>query len=138
MASKNFYRVAALLVGSTMIAACSSGAPDGETVNLQPGEHTVYSFDADKPMMVSFSHEGDSDTALGCQGARVDPMAFPLPTCAGVYQSDGTGIVSGGTYAEGLHGAGVGFEPVNGKITVALKNISKIPLDLSIEVKPVG
>ncbi|MEP0191292.1 MAG: hypothetical protein ABJP70_11775 [Erythrobacter sp.] len=138
MASRNLNRVAALLVGSTMIAACSSEQPDGDVVTLQPGEHKVYSFDADKPMMVSFSHEGDSDTALACQGARVDPMAFPLPNCAGVYQSDGTGIVSGGTYAKGLHGAGIGFEPVDGKITVALKNISKIPLDLSIEAEPAG
>lgn len=131
-------RSAFLLASPAMLAACSSGAPEGDIVNLQPGEHKVYSFEADAPMMVSFSHEGDSDTALGCQGPRVDPMAFPLPNCAGVYESDGKNIVSGGTYAEGLHGAGVGFEPVNGKITVALKNISKIPLELSIETKPVG
>lgn len=131
-----FAKAIVTALGMAALVACSGAMPDGNTVQLDPGEVEIYSFDSDEPMMVSWSHEGDADTALACQGKRLDPMAFPLPTCAGIYESDGTDIIEGSTYAEGLHGAGVTFQPEGGKIVVALKNISKVPLDLSVEVKP--
>ncbi|MEL6528817.1 MAG: hypothetical protein AAFQ27_02585 [Pseudomonadota bacterium] len=112
---------AMILTASLLFAACSQGAPEGgsqsggadndEVVRHAPGEVKNYTFEADEQMMISWRHEGDKDTALACQGEREDPNAFPLPECAGIFQSNGSRIVSGGTYAKGLHGAAVGFKP---------------------------
>ncbi len=109
-----------------------------ETVHLQPGQFKFYTIPASKPMMVGFSVEEDSEVALHCQGRRSDPDAMPFPHCAGVFESDGRSVNENGMYVTGLYGAGVGFTPRNGKITVALKNISKVPLDVSLYARPLN
>lgn len=107
-----------------------------DIVHLQPGQFKIYTLRANQPLMVGFSVEEDSDVALHCQGRRANRDAMPFPHCAGVFESDGRTVIENGMYATGLYGAGVGFTPKNGKITVALKNISKVPLDVSLYAKP--
>lgn len=125
----------AAAIGFATSAASASAETDG-IVRLQPGEFRIYTFRANEPLMVGFSVEEESEVALKCQGWRADPENLKFPNCAGVFESDGRRVIENGIYAIGTYGAGVGFTPKNGQIVVALKNISKIPLDLSIKARP--
>ncbi|MEL7189751.1 MAG: hypothetical protein AAGK17_09400 [Pseudomonadota bacterium] len=126
----------AAAIGVVLSAPSASGRTL-ETVHLQPGQFKIYTLPASEPMMVGFSVEEATEVAMNCQGWRADPETLKFPHCGGVFESDGRSVTENGMYVTGLYGAGVRFMPKNGKITVALKNISRVPLDLSLYARPI-
>lgn len=114
-------------------AGAQTDASQEHTVRLAPEEMRIFSFVADEKMVVSFRHLGKPEEALSCNGEVADVTVEPLKHCGGVYASDGQGIIEGGNYAEGVFGGIVSFAPVDGKITVALKNLSATSLEFSIK-----
>lgn len=105
-------------------------------VSLAPGAVRHLVFRADQKMLVSFMHQGDPKTAMSCHGRPNANARSPMKHCAGIYESDGKKIKMAGNSAEGVYGGAVSFEPLDGKITVALKNLSIVELSFVIEAMP--
>lgn len=135
------------MIARSILAYCAilsfqAGAQNVEheehTVRLAPDEIRIFNFVADDMMVVSFRHLGEPEEALSCHGEPADVTVEPLKHCGGVYASDGQGILEDGNHAEGVFGGGVSFEPVDDKITVALKNLSQTSIDFSIKLTPRG
>lgn len=125
-----------IAIGAIAVAGCSGEAtPSVSYFSLAPGESVELEIVTDEPKRAGFSVKFGTpswEAADNCPEKEVSPD-FSIPICGELKQ-----IVPEGTYggsAAAQYGAGVDFQPENGRIRLKMTNHARQRMEFEVEVK---